>query len=125
MRTPPNALTVFGTTGAIGASCALDRVGGAQWQAACNRNCARGRETEGKAPSSGELTHENNLPSAPSVYANIGPMRRLAGAVWAQARFKLAHSGGSRRIWARLRLGLAVKCARHQSQSFLWASFIR
>ena len=60
----------------------LDRVGGAQSQAACNRNCARSRETEGKAPSSGKLTHENNLPSAPSVYANIGPMRRLAGALW-------------------------------------------
>src|SRR5215467_10240920 len=103
----------------------LDRVGGAQWQAACNRNCARSRETEGKAPSSGKLTHENNLPSAPSVYANIGPMRRLAGALRAQPRFKLEHSGGGRRIWARLGLELAVKRARHQSQSFLWASFTR
>src|SRR6516164_3194576 len=96
----------------------LDRIGGAQWQAACKRNCARSRETEGKAPSSGKLTHENNLPSVPSVHANIGPMRRLAGALWAQPRFELAHSGGNRRIWARLGLELAVKRARHQSQSF-------
>jgi len=39
-------------------------------------------------------------------------MRRLAGALWAQPRFKLAHFGGSRRIWARLGLELAVKRAR-------------
>ncbi len=45
-------------------------------------------------------------------------MRRLAGALWAQPRFELAHSGGNRRIWARLGLELAVKGARHQSQSF-------
>ena len=45
-------------------------------------------------------------------------MRRLAGALWAQPRFKLAHSGGSRRIWARLGPKLAVKRARYQSQSF-------
>src|SRR5262249_5590133 len=55
------------------------------------------------------------LPSLPSVAANIGPMRRLAGAVWAQARLKLAHSGGSRCIWTRL--GLAGKRAGDQSQS--------
>src|SRR5262249_35441685 len=77
--------------------------------AACNRNCTRSRETEVKAPSSGKLTHENSLPSVPSVYANIGPVRRLAGALWAQPRSKLAHSGGSQRIWARLGLELAVK----------------
>src|SRR5262249_59407203 len=96
----------------------LERVGSAKWQAPCNGNRACSRETEGKAPSSGKLTHENNLPSVPSVYANIGPMRRLAGALLAQPRFELAHSGGSRRIWARLELELAGKHGRHQSQSF-------
>src|SRR5262249_16678493 len=127
MRAPPNALTIFGTTGAIGASRAAISTALAGLN---GKRLAIGTAPTAARPKVKRLRLESSpikiiCRSYPSVYANIGPMRRLAGALWAQPRFKLAHSGGSRRIWARLGLELAVKRARHQSQSFLWASFTR
>src|SRR5215469_13636729 len=125
MRTPPNALTVFGTTGAIGASraaasTALAELNGKRLAIGTAHAAARLKLKHLRVESS-----PMKIVCRPYPYANIGPVRRLAGALWAQPRSKLAHSGGSRRIWARLGLELAVKRARHQSQSFLWASFTR
>jgi len=67
----------------------LDCVGQAEWQSVCERNPADSRETKRQAPSSEMPAHPY-----PRAAANSGRMRRLTGAVWAQAWFKLAHSGG-------------------------------
>src|SRR5271157_5544733 len=98
MRTPPNALNVFGTTGATGTartapSTALAELNG-------NR-LARGTAPAATRPNAKTLRVESPpmKTSTPQAAANRGRMRRLAGAVWAQewyelAWFDLAHSSG-------------------------------
>src|SRR5215831_3866902 len=92
MRTPPNALNVFGTTGAIGAppgvSIAL---------AELNRN----RLASGIAPAAARPKAKNLRVESPRIKnpaplarSNRGRMWRLTGAVWAQAWFKRAHRRG-------------------------------
>src|SRR6516164_62591 len=99
MRTPPNALNVFGTTGAIGTA----RTAGSIALAELNRN----RLARGIAPAAARPSAKNLRVESPPIETSIpqeaparGRMRRLAGAVWAQewcqlARFALAHSRAS------------------------------
>src|SRR6516165_5584230 len=93
MRTPPNALNVFGTTGAIG----MARTGVSTALAEPNRNrLARGIAPAAARPNAKSLRVESPPmeTSTPQGSCDRGRMRRLADAVWAQAWFKLAHSGG-------------------------------
>src|SRR5262249_37578216 len=79
--------------------CRRLRVSGTQWQAARKRNCARSRETEGEAPSSG-LTHENDPPSPPSGAANRRRMRHLTGIVGAYTRMPSSQFCSKAGFWA-------------------------
>src|SRR6516165_1489579 len=93
MRTPPNALNVFRTTAAIGTA----RTAGSTALAEFNRNrLARGIAPAAARPNAKDLRVESPpmKTSTPQGGRNTGRMRRLADAVWAQAWFKLAYSGG-------------------------------
>src|SRR6516164_4366927 len=69
-----------------GAYRRFNRVGRTESQAACERDCSRSREAKREKPSSGKPAH-------PRAASNRGRMRRLAGAVWAQAWVQLISSG--------------------------------
>src|SRR6516162_4689450 len=93
MRTPPNALNVFGTTGAIGTARTAVPIALAE----LNRNrLARGTAPAAARPNAKNLRVESPpmKTSTPQDGCGRGRMRRLAGAVRAPAWFKLAHSGG-------------------------------
>src|SRR4029077_9083164 len=102
MRTPPNALNVFGTTGATGAA----RTAASTALAELNGNrLARGTAPAAARPNAKNLRVESPpmKTSTPQAGANRGRMRRLTGAVWAQewcelTWFNLAHSSGVDRI---------------------------
>jgi len=85
-------LNVFGTTGAIGTA----RSGVSTALAELNRNrLARGTAPAATRPNAKSLRVESPpMKSTPQGGCNRGRMRRLADAVWAQAWFKLVHSGG-------------------------------
>src|SRR6516162_8258659 len=91
MRTPPNALNVFGTTGAIGTA----RAGVSTALAELYRNrLARGTAPAAARPNAKSLRVESPpmKSSTPQAGCNRGRIRRLADAVWAQPWFKLAYS---------------------------------
>src|SRR3974390_3152683 len=92
MRTPPNALNVLGTTGAIG----TPRSAGSTALAELNRN----RLTRGTAPAAARPNAKNLRvesvrikSSAPSARSNRRRMWRLADVGGAQAWSKLFHLG--------------------------------
>src|SRR5215470_7951696 len=119
MRTPPNAVTVFGTTGAIGASraaasTALAGLNGKRLAIGTAHAVARLKVKRLRVESSPMKIICRPYPALCKYWANAAFSWRSLGT----PRFKVAYSGGNRRIWARLGLKLAVNRARHQSQSF-------
>src|SRR5262249_6181024 len=89
-----------------GAYRRFNRVGRTESQSACERNCSRSRKAKREYPSSGKPAHEKfDTPRG----CHTGRMRRLADAVWAQAWFKPAHSGGIDRT---IGFGISAQSAR-------------
>src|SRR6516165_11881534 len=87
MRTPPNALNVFGTTGAIG----MAGTAGSIALAELNRNrLARGIAPAAARPNVKSLRVESPpmKTSTPQGGCDRGRMRPLADTVWAQAWFQ-------------------------------------